>query len=40
MHERCDACGKHFDVLHMFFDGNRFLCPCCTAELVKFDAAL
>ena len=29
MHERCDQCGKHFDVLAIYFTGTQFLCFQC-----------
>jgi hypothetical protein len=31
MHERCDHCGKQFEVLAIFFTGTEYLCPACAA---------
>lgn len=36
MHERCDRCGRQFDVLSIFFNGEKYFCPECAAlEIVR-----
>jgi hypothetical protein len=31
MHERCDRCGRSFDVLAIIYTGSEYLCRECAA---------
>jgi hypothetical protein len=32
MHERCDCCGRQFDVLAIVFTEGKYLCKECAAK--------